>query len=116
MKFSVQLLVSFKLEQNFYAHPLFVAVVCIFVSMRIVDSIPHPLMTISIFQMNDKFIVKFEAGPMEQLFKFRSDQVNGLQDLKNKISPQFQQDVLQRFHQMKEQLISVLSSDSPPTS
>ncbi|MCE3260000.1 MAG: hypothetical protein K0S12_1641, partial [Bacteroidetes bacterium] len=29
--------------------------------MRIIDSIPHESMTISIFKMNDKFMVKFEA-------------------------------------------------------
>lgn len=80
--------------------------------MRIIDAIPHPLMTISIFQMNDKYIVKFEAGPMEQVFKFRSDQVQGVQDVKNKITQQFQQEVVQRFHQMKEQLAQTLSSDS----
>jgi hypothetical protein len=38
--------------------------------MRVLETIPHPSITITIFQMNDKFIVKFEAGPMEQVFKF----------------------------------------------
>ena len=67
-------------------------------------------MNISIFQMNDKYIVKFEAGPMEQVFKFRSDQVIGVQDVKNKITQQFQQEVVQRFHHMKEQLAKSLAS------
>ena len=42
--------------------------------MRIIDSIPHQSMTISIFQMNDKYQVKFEAGPMEQIFKFNVEE------------------------------------------
>src|SRR5436853_498463 len=46
--------------------------------MRIIDSIAHPSITISIFQMNDKYLVKFEAGPMEQVFKFSIDELKKL--------------------------------------
>lgn len=78
--------------------------------MRIVDTIPHPQVTIHIFQMNDKFLVKFEAGPMEQVFKFRNDQVAGLQELKSKIDPEFINQVIDRFHQMKSQFAAALTS------
>jgi len=50
--------------------------------MRIIDQIPHESMTISIFQMNDKYQVKFEAGPMEQTFKFTLEEVKNLENLK----------------------------------
>ena len=51
--------------------------------MRIIDTIPHPSITISIFQMNDKYQVKFEAGPMEQTFKFTTAEVkrNGVEKI-----------------------------------
>lgn len=53
--------------------------------MRIIDSIPHESMTISIFQMNDKYQVRFEAGPMEQLFKFTVDEVKNVENLKSSL-------------------------------
>jgi hypothetical protein len=72
--------------------------------MRIVDSIPHESMSISIFQMNDKFIVKFEAGPMEQAFKFHTDEVKNLEGLKKKITPEFIENTRKRFNEMFLQL------------
>ena len=77
--------------------------------MRIIDSIPHPSLTISIFQMNDKFIIKFEAGPMEQVFKFRLADVGNLGGLKERIDQQFIDEVYQRFFTMKEQIGRALS-------
>ena len=72
--------------------------------MRIIDSIPHPSMSISIFNMNDKYIVKFEAGPMEQSFKFHTDQIGSLENLKLLINDSFIEKVKVRFIQMKDTL------------
>jgi hypothetical protein len=72
--------------------------------MRIIDSIPHESMTISIFKMNDKFMVKFEAGPMEQTFKFHEEDVKGLEGLKTKINPEFIETTRKRFNEMFLQL------------
>lgn len=68
--------------------------------MRIIDSIPHPSITISIFQMNDKYIVKFEAGPMEQAFKFHTEEIKSIEQLKNKINSEFIEKVRVRFNEM----------------
>lgn len=68
--------------------------------MRIIDSIPHPSMSISIFQMNDKFIVKFEAGPMEQAFKFYAEDVKSVEGLKKLINEPFIETVRIRFNEM----------------
>ena len=78
--------------------------------MRVIATIPHPSVTISIFMMNDKYIVKFEAGPMEQSFKFKTTEVNGLDDLKEKINEAFVEKVRMRFNEMFLQLKGVLSS------
>lgn len=75
--------------------------------MRIIDSIPHESMTISIFQMNDKFQVKFEAGPMEQIFKFYLEDVKSLENLKKLISPDFIEMTRQRFNDMFLQMRAV---------
>lgn len=72
--------------------------------MRIIDSIPHPSISISIFQMNDKFIVKFEAGPMEQAFKFSSAEVKSVENLKQKVNAEFIETVRLRFNEMYQQM------------
>ena len=68
--------------------------------MRIVDSIPHESMTISIFQMNDKYKVRFEAGTMEQLFKFNVEEVKSLENLKIIITSDFIEATRKRFNDM----------------
>ncbi len=75
--------------------------------MRIIDSIPHESMTISIFQMNDKLMVKFEAGPMEQVFKFHMEDVKSVANLKQMINPQFVEETRARFNEMFKQLRAV---------
>lgn len=72
--------------------------------MRIIDTIPHESMTISIFRMNDKFMVKFEAGPMEQVFKFFIEEVPSLEALKARITPGFIEETRKRFNDMFVQL------------
>jgi hypothetical protein len=68
--------------------------------MRIIDSIPHQSMTICIFQMNDKYQVKFEAGPMEQIFKFNVEEVRGVENLKKLITEDFIEKTRLRFNEM----------------
>jgi hypothetical protein len=72
--------------------------------MRIIDSIPHESMTISIFQMNDKYLVKFEAGPMEQVFKFYTEEVKTTDNLKKMVSPEFIENTRARFNEMYLQM------------
>jgi hypothetical protein len=50
--------------------------------------------------MNDKYIVRFEAGMMEQAFKFDASEVKGLDDLKKIINPEFIEQVRKRFNEM----------------
>lgn len=72
--------------------------------MRIIDSIPHPSISISIFQMNDKYIVKFEAGPMEQAFKYYTEDVKSLEQLKKIVNDEFINKVHLRFKEMFAQM------------
>jgi hypothetical protein len=72
--------------------------------MRIIDHIPHPNITISIFQMNDKYLVKFEAGPMEQVYKFSIDEVKNLDNLKKIVNEEFIEQCRARFNDMFLQL------------
>ena len=72
--------------------------------MRIIDSIPHPSISISIFHMNDKYIVKFEAGPMEQAFKFFTEDVKSVERLKTIVDEAFIEKVRARFNEMFMQM------------
>ena len=75
--------------------------------MRIIDSIPHESMSISIFQMNAKYQLRFEAGPMEQIFKFNLEDIKNLENLKTKINPEFIELTRKRFNDMFLQLKTV---------
>ena len=68
--------------------------------MRVIGSIPHPSITISIFSMNDKYQVRFEAGPMEQIFKLSHSEVNGIDGIKKLMDEVFMQKIMDRFNEM----------------
>ena len=50
--------------------------------------------------MNDKYQVKFEAGPMEQTFKFNQAEAGSLENLKKRIDEKFIETVRARFNEM----------------
>lgn len=81
--------------------------------MRIVGNIPHPQMTITIFMMNEKYIVKFEAGPMEQVYKLSQEKAKGLDHVKQIVDEQFQAAVLKKFGEMFEEMrLTLARNDS----
>jgi len=68
--------------------------------MRIIDTIPHPSIQISVFHMNDKYLVKFEAAMMEQVFKFDTADIKSVDALKQIINAGFIDVVRKRFNEM----------------
>ncbi|MBI3509919.1 MAG: hypothetical protein HY064_04595 [Bacteroidetes bacterium] len=68
--------------------------------MRIVGNIPHPDMSITVFHMNDKFIVKFEAGMMEQVYKFPQEKFGGMDAIREAMNETFLKKVKARFNEM----------------
>ena len=68
--------------------------------MRIIANIPHPKLTISVFSMNDKYQVKFEAGPMEQIYKLPHSEVDGIEGIKKLVDDAFLEQILNRFNEM----------------
>lgn len=69
--------------------------------MRIIAELPNPDCKISIFSMNQKFIIKFEQGSLEQTFKISemdvTDGVNGIFELLDDV---FIEQVLANFKTM----------------
>lgn len=68
--------------------------------MRIVGNIPHPDIRITVFHMNDKYVVKLEAGLMEQVFKFDSDKYHGFESIQKLVDETFISNALKRFNEM----------------
>jgi hypothetical protein len=68
--------------------------------MRIAGHIPHSSIYITVFIMNEKYILKLEAGPMEQVFKFSKDEVKGMDDIKKFLNKEFLDKAIERFNQM----------------
>ena len=68
--------------------------------MRVIGTIDHPQMRISLFAMNDKYLIKFEAGPMEQTYKFPQTQVKGLEELQKLVDDDFCRRAMERFNEM----------------
>lgn len=70
--------------------------------MRTIAELPHPDCKITIFLMNQKFIIKFEQGNLEQTFKIAemnvTDGVNGLFQI---IDDEFIKNVVSKFEEMR---------------
>lgn len=74
--------------------------------MRIVAEVPHPVMKISIFSWNEKYHLKFEAGPFEQTYKIKQMDVTGVEDVKNMVTDEFCARVLERFKVMRDDFVT----------
>ena len=69
--------------------------------MRLITTIPHHTLGISIFDWNGKFILKVEYGLAEQVYKFNKDHFeNGLEDLKKVLTDTFLEQNMIRFREM----------------
>ncbi len=63
-------------------------------------------MKISIFSWNEKYHLKFEAGPFEQTYKIKQLDVTGVEDVKNMVTDEFCARVLERFKAMRDDFVT----------
>ena len=68
--------------------------------MRVIATIPHPKISISIFSMNDKYQIQFIAGPMEQTFKIGHTEIDGVEGIKKMLDDEFMEKIMERFNEM----------------
>jgi hypothetical protein len=68
--------------------------------MRVIGELPNDFCKISLFQWNEKYLVKFELGLYEQTFKIDEYEVADVEELKSLISEDFIKKVMQRFDDM----------------
>lgn len=68
--------------------------------MRVVGEIPHPDCKITIFHWNNRYLLKLEAGLLEQTFKINEYDISSEEDLKKIINEEFINKALTRFQEM----------------
>lgn len=69
--------------------------------MRVIAELPHPDFKISIFSMNQKFIVKIERGILEQSYKISEmDITDGVNSVFELLDEEFLATVTARFKEM----------------
>lgn len=75
--------------------------------MRILAELPHPDCKISIFGMNQKFIIKFEQGTLEQSYKIaEADIIGGVNGVFELLDEAFIQEVVALFANMRSSFLS----------
>lgn len=72
--------------------------------MRIIGEIPHPEIKITIFHWNNRYLIKLEAGLLEQTFKIPEYDVASEEELKKIIDDTFINAAIDRFNAMAESL------------
>jgi len=80
-------------------------------NMRVIANIPHTRVSITIFSMNDKYQIKFEAGLMEQIFKIAHTEVNGIEGITKMVDEAFIEKIMTRFNEMYLQLKEAKSTN-----
>ena len=71
--------------------------------MRTVAELPHPDFKITIFAMNQKFIIKFEQGPLEQSYMIAETAlIDGVNDVFQILDESFYSTVLKQFEEMRK--------------
>lgn len=71
--------------------------------MRIIAELPHPNCKITLFNMNQKYIVKFEQGQLEQSFKLSELDLTGggVNEIFQILDEEFIATVIERFKMMR---------------
>ncbi len=71
--------------------------------MRIVAELPHPNFKITLFSMNQKYIVKFEQGQLEQSYKLAELDLmgGGANEVFQLLDEEFLSTVTERFKTMR---------------
>lgn len=71
--------------------------------MRIIGTIPHPIMKITVMQMNERFVVKLETNQLEQTYKFNEDdRLRNMADIESMLDDNFLNECLDRFVLMNQ--------------
>lgn len=72
--------------------------------MRVIAELPHPECKITLFNMNQKYIVKFEQGTLEQSYKLSELDLSGggANEIFQMLDEAFITTVIERFSTMRK--------------
>lgn len=71
--------------------------------MRIVGYIEHPVLKITVMQMNNRYVLKLEANMLEQTYKFHEDDnLRTMADIEKMVDDTFLEECLKRFADMNK--------------
>jgi hypothetical protein len=76
--------------------------------MRIVGEIPHPSCKITIFAWNNRYLIKLEAGMLEQTYKINQFDVTSEADLQKIVDEPFIREAISRFDAMHLSLMGAM--------
>lgn len=76
--------------------------------MKTLGRIPHPQMNITIFMWNNKYIIKFEAGPYEQVYKLDASMFDDPEKVKALVTDSFAAAVAERFREMNTEFSALM--------
>ena len=76
--------------------------------MRIIGEIPHPDCKIVIFSWNNRYLLKFESGHLEQTYKINQHDISDESELYRLADEVFVQHALTMFEQMGRSLEEAL--------
>lgn len=76
--------------------------------MRVIAELPHPECKITLFNMNQKYIIKFEQGTLEQSYKLSELDLSGggANEIFQILDEAFIATVVERFKSMRADFMS----------
>ena len=73
-------------------------------TMRLIKDFTQGPVRVSLFHWNNKYLIKLEAGPMEQTFKIDEFDLESEQQLHSLLDSEFLENCMKRFDEMYSQL------------
>lgn len=82
--------------------------------MRTIAELPHPDCKITIFSMNQKYLIKLEKGAFEQTYKLNElDVTNGVNGVFQLLDETFLTTAVQRFKEMRDDFNAAYQRNEP---
>lgn len=78
--------------------------------MRLVKKIDNDYCNVNLYTANNKYIIQFEVGNLEQIYKVSELDVSGEDDIDEMLGDTFMKKVMDRFRQMDEDFDLILDS------
>lgn len=78
--------------------------------MRFIKEIPNDFCKTTLFAFNNKYIIKFEAGMYEQIYKIEEMEVSGEEEVEEMLGDSFYKKVLTRFEAMHQDFEEIIDS------